>query len=694
MSMDLAQAFFEEAAELLSDFEASLLRLEESPNDPELLNRIFRCAHTLKGNSGMLGFGDIAQFTHALEDLLEKLRKDELAVTPVIVDTLLDSVDVVKGLLAEAKGEGPSDGNRREKALAAIRPLVSGAAPAGPRPRAKPATAAKPSSRQTLYEIHFAPPSDLFRRGLDPIQCLEALAQLGQVVQVSADTKAIPPLEEMDAEKCYLAWKVWLMSRAPHEEVEACFDFVAEPGAVSIDAQPMGEAGDQEEGGGETAPKARGPARSVAERGGSPAAAKADSSSIRVSTDKVDKLINLVGELVIVQSMINQVVGNFSPDKLGQLQEAVTDMERNTRELQERVMAVRMLPIGTIFGRFPRLVRDLATTFNKKVSLQLFGEETELDKGVIERIGDPLTHLIRNAVDHGIDTPEERLGAGKPEQGTIRLQAFHQGGNVIIEVADDGRGLNTEKIRQKAIDQGLIDAHDNLTEEQIHMLIFRAGFSTAATVSDVSGRGVGMDVVKKNVEALKGSVSIHSERGKGTRFRIRLPLTLAILDGLSLQVGERVYIVPLVSIVESIRPLPENLHTVLGRGEVVAVRGEFLPLLRLHRLFNIPAKSSDPSQGLVVIVENEGEQAALLVDELLGQQQVVIKSLESHFKQVEGIAGATILGDGRVALILDVPGLVALSRAWNPVRDLQADADPAGDRREWERPLGESERAV
>jgi two-component system chemotaxis sensor kinase CheA len=294
--------------------------------------------------------------------------------------------------------------------------------------------------------------------------------------------------------------------------------------------------------------------------------------------------------------------------------------------------------------------------------LQIVGEETELDKGVIERIGDPLTHLIRNAVDHGVDTPEERRAAGKPEQGTVRLQAFHQGGNVIIEVADDGRGLNTEKIRQKAIEQGLIGASDNLTDEQIHMLIFQAGFSTAAVVTDVSGRGVGMDVVRKNVEALKGTIAIQSEKGKGTTFRIKLPLTLAILDGLALQVGEQIFIVPLTSIVESIRPLPENVKTVLGKGEIVVVRGQFLPLLRLHRLFEVEGRTTDPTQALVVILENEGEQAALMVDELVGQQQVVIKSLEAHYQKVEGVAGATIMGDGRVALILDVAELVQMAQ--------------------------------
>ncbi|MGE0679650.1 MAG: chemotaxis protein CheA, partial [Candidatus Binatia bacterium] len=389
--------------------------------------------------------------------------------------------------------------------------------------------------------------------------------------------------------------------------------------------------------------------------------AHAESASIRVPTEKVDKLINLVGELVITQSMISQTLEHFSLAKLNQLRESITELERNTRELQERVMAVRMMPIGNSFSRFPRLVRDLATQLNKKIAVQMIGEETELDKGVIERISDPLTHLVRNAADHGIESPEERRAVGKPEQGTIRLQAYHQGGNVIIEVGDDGRGLNVERIKQKALAQGLIGPEDNLSEEQLHALIFHPGFSTAAVVSDVSGRGVGMDVVKKNIEALNGSVTVVSELGKGSCLRIKLPLTLAIIDGLSVKVGDDIYILPLVSIVESIRPRPEQVKRLFGRGEVIAVRGEFLPLIRLYHLFNTPTHIIDPSKGLVVIVETEGKKSGILVDELLGQAQVVIKNLEANYQKVEGVVGATILGDGRVALILDVQGLIHLA---------------------------------
>ncbi len=387
-----------------------------------------------------------------------------------------------------------------------------------------------------------------------------------------------------------------------------------------------------------------------------------EAGSIRVAIDKVDKLINLVGELVITQSIIAQVVGHYTPDKHAVLAEAVAQMDRHARELHERVLTVRMIPIKTLFSRFPRLVRDLATAVGKQVALEILGEETELDKTVIEKIGDPLTPLIRNAVDHGIEAIEDRQAAGKPVAGTVRIEAYQQSGNVYIDISDDGKGLDREKIVAKAIQHGFVSGDQSLTDEEVTALIFRPGFSTAAKVTELSGRGVGMDVVRRNVETLGGSITIQSESGRGTRFRIKLPLTLAIMDGQALQVGEEIYILPLVAITESVRPSRGSIHRLTSGAEVIMIRDKGLPVLRLHRLFGVRPKSEDPAEGLVVIVEYEGRQAALFVDELLAQQQVVIKSLESNFSKVEGVAGATILGDGRVALILDVPGLVALGR--------------------------------
>lgn len=395
---------------------------------------------------------------------------------------------------------------------------------------------------------------------------------------------------------------------------------------------------------------------------------KQDSSTIRVSTDKVDKLINLVGELVITQSIINQTVAAFGPGRAALLEGAVGQMDRNLRELQERVMAVRMLPVGTVFRRFSRVVRDLAKECGKTITLQIKGEETELDKTVIERISDPMTHLIRNAVDHGIEPPDRRLAQGKPAEGRIRLDAYHQGGSIFIEVADDGRGLDRSKILGKAVEQGLISENESLSDDQVYRLIFRPGFSTAEQVTDVSGRGVGMDVVVRNIEGLGGSIAIATEAGRGTRFTIKLPLTLAIMDGLSIQLGDEVYIIPLVSITESIRPKPADLSSVVGRGEVVSVRGQALPIIRLYEQFDVIPNVTDPTQGLLVIVEREGRRVALLVDELLGQQQVVIKSLETNYRKVPGVSGATIMGDGRVAMILDIPGLIRLASGSQALR--------------------------
>jgi two-component system chemotaxis sensor kinase CheA len=359
--------------------------------------------------------------------------------------------------------------------------------------------------------------------------------------------------------------------------------------------------------------------------------------------------------------MVAQLTEDFDPRNIARLREAVALMDRHSRELQERVMAVRMLPIKTVFGRFSRVVRDLAASMGKRVQIETHGEDTELDKTVIERISDPLTHLVRNAVDHGLEGPEDRARRGKPETGRLVLSAYQQGGSIYIEIQDDGKGLDRDRILAKAVEQGLVAAGESLPDEQVHALIFRPGFSTAKEVTEVSGRGVGMDVVRRNVEALGGSIGIQSVAGQGTTFRIKLPLTLAILEGQLLRVGQETYVLPLVSITESVRPSRETLASVLGGGEVLRMRGEVLPLLRLHRLFGVPEAADDPTRGLTVVVEVEGRRAALLVDELLGQQQVVIKSLEGNLERIEGVGGATILGDGRVALILDVPGLVALA---------------------------------
>jgi two-component system chemotaxis sensor kinase CheA len=396
-------------------------------------------------------------------------------------------------------------------------------------------------------------------------------------------------------------------------------------------------------------------------------AKKADTTSIRVDTAKIDKLINLVGELVITQSMLSDLGTRFEMGQVHVLLERIAQLERNTREIQERVMSIRMVPIGTAFSRFPRLVRDLAGKLGKKINLVLSGEETELDKTVIEAIGDPLTHLVRNAADHGLETPEERLDNNKPETGVIKLHAFHEGGSICITVEDDGRGLNRDKILAKAVKQGLVSDSAALSDDQIYQLILRPGFSTADKVSDLSGRGVGMDVVKRNIESLGGTVSIKTAYGKGTAFTLKLPLTLAIIEGMTIRVGQETYIVPMLSILESIQPKPEAVKTVVGKGELIDVRGIYLPVVRLYDVFNLKPEYVDPEKAILLILETEGERVAVMVDEILGQQQVVIKSMEQNFRKVQGIAGATILGDGTVGFILDVRGLLEIARQGTPM---------------------------
>jgi len=391
-------------------------------------------------------------------------------------------------------------------------------------------------------------------------------------------------------------------------------------------------------------------------------AAGAESHTLRVSTEKVDKLINLVGELVINQAMLNDAAQKFTMDKLPRLLEAVAQMEHASRELQERVMAVRMLPIKHAFGRFPRLVRDTAAAVHKQIELKMSGEDTELDKTVIEAIADPLTHLVRNSIDHGLESPEDRIAAGKPVTGVVTLDALQEGGSIVVNVSDDGRGLNKDKIFKKAVERGLIEADETLTDEQIYELIFQPGFSTADQVTDLSGRGVGMDIVKRTINGLGGTVNVTSFEGIGTMFRIRLPLTMAILEGLSVSVGGEVYVLPLTTIVENIRPKQSDVYIIAGGSEVVEVRGEVLPLVRLYSVFDAIPRETRPEQALLVIVESESRKVAIMVDELITQSQIVIKSIESNYRKVDGIAGATIMGDGRVALILDVPSLIRGSK--------------------------------
>ncbi|MGQ0557322.1 MAG: chemotaxis protein CheW [Nitrospiraceae bacterium] len=720
MSNDFAQfqeAFFDEAAEHLAVVEEGLLELEQHSEDRDLLNKIFRSAHSIKGGSGMFGFNAVAQFTHKMETLLDLLRNGQKDVSPAIADLLLKSTDCLKTLIESAKTGAAVDNETVQRLtveLASASASDSQPSVVSPNSKVAPPVAVEKCDEDQTYVIAWTPPEWLFQRGLDPLQTFRELQSLGNLSAVTLDMARLPDLAEIDPEKCYLSWSMQLTTGKDQKTIESVFEFVREDSALSIKLvedkresaqKPTAEAGASAKTEGpkpigeilvesgvvsrQTLDQALAQQKRVGQilveqKAATPQqveqalqkqrqqesvaqAKKTDTTSIRVDTEKIDKLINLVGELVITQSMLSDLGSRFEMQQLPVLLERMAELERNTREIQERVMSIRMLPIGTAFARFPRLVRDLSAKAGKKIKLLLSGEETELDKTVIESIGDPLTHLLRNSADHGLEPPEERLDNNKPEVGTIRLNAFHEGGTICITVEDDGRGLNRDKILAKAVKQGLISENDKPSDDQIWPLIFKPGFSTAEKITDVSGRGVGMDVVKRNIENLGGTVTIKTSMGKGTTFTLKLPLTLAIIDGMTVRVGKETYIIPLLCILESIQPKAELIKTVVGKGELINVRDTYIPMVRLYEVFASEPEYTDPKEAILLILETEGERVAVMVDEILGQQQVVIKSMEQNFHKVEGVAGATILGDGRVGFIVDVRGVLEIARHGSPV---------------------------
>jgi two-component system chemotaxis sensor kinase CheA len=690
------QVFFEEAGENLDTMEQMLLGLDIEKADDEELNAIFRCAHSVKGGAATFGFTDVAELTHEMETLLDKLRRRELAPTPSMVDVLLASGDALKAQLARHQGNGAGPIDTREL-LVSIRALVEGRpsgrpvnvvpvpAPAPAPTAAAPAPVSKPG----------APAVRTLELSVGPLPDTSVADNLVDLFKEITDLGTIEPLDAGKAADGMRRFKI-VTATADNDLLDLFTFHVARehvklspmgtgygfhegaPGAPRDDAPketPVGYGFFENAPGApeevqatapapEAAPAAAAPARvapAAAPARAEKAAGAAESSTLRVSVDKVDQLINLVGELVITQAMLAQNSKGIDNALHQQLTSGLADLERNTRDLQEAVMSIRMIPMSLVFNRFPRMLRDLASKLGKKVELVQVGEATELDKGLVEKITDPLTHLVRNSCDHGIEMPADRLAKGKPETGTISLIASHQGGSIVIEVRDDGRGLNREKLIKKARERG-IDAPDSMTDQEVYGLIFAPGFSTADQVTDVSGRGVGMDVVKKNITALGGTVEIDSAEGYGMTVRVRLPLTLAIMDGMSVGVGEEVYILPLSSVVESFQVQAGMIKTIGGSGRVVDVRDEYMPVVDLERVFDVPRFDFEHVSNIMVVVEAEGGRVALLVDELLGQQQVVVKNLESNYRKVDDVSGATIMGDGRVALILDIGSLVRRSR--------------------------------
>lgn len=665
MTIDLARfhaAFFEESFEGLDAMESSLLTLDPGTADKETINAIFRAAHSIKGGSATFGFSAVAAFTHILETLLDQMRSGVRPVAQPLVDQLLGSVDAVRELLEAARDMREANVAliaAHQNALAAT--LANAAAPVAV--VVTPAEAPAPVSHNNGFKIEFTPVPSLFRSGNDPRHIFRELASLGTLV-VEAHCEHAPKLGDKVPEDCHLNWVLTLTGNVDEARVREAFAWVEDECHLvitALEATPATKPVLTLIEGGKSAARNEVvvPPSAVAQdrRAGDRRQGGPEGSSIRVSTEKIDQLINLVGELVITQAMLAQQAGALDPIICEKLLAGLAQLDRNTRQMQESVMSIRMLPMEFVFSRFPRMVHDLAGKLGKQVRLLTLGESTELDKGLIEKIADPLTHLVRNSLDHGIETVEARIAAGKDPMGTVRLSAAHQGGSIVIEISDDGRGLDRERILAKARESGL-NVSDAMTDSEVWQLIFANGFSTAEVVTDVSGRGVGMDVVKKNILSLGGQVDLRSVAGQGATVTIRLPLTLAILDGMSIRVGEEIFIVPLNCVVESLQPTAEQVKPVAGSSRVVKVRSEYLPLVSLANAFRIPAEHSDPTRGVLVLVEAEGKKIALQVDELVAQQQVVIKSLEANYKRVFGISGATILGDGRVALILDIGSLV------------------------------------
>lgn len=649
MSMDLQRfhaTFFEESREGLDAMEAGLLALESGQQDPEIINSVFRAAHSIKGGAGTFGFDAIAALTHVLETLLDELRAGKRALEATAVDAMLSSVDVLRALLREAEHGQPADPQAVAAIKARLEAVLSGQAAA-----AAPVAAAKVDDTPEAWQIGFVPSPSLFMSGNDPLRIIRELEHLGSL-QVAARLDRLPGFDQLDPLEAHLAWDLGLVGKVPRSKIEDTFAWVVDDCELDIrPAAPPSLA--------TSAPAA--PAAAPAPAAATPAAAAPAAAaheaetSIRVAVEKVDALINLVGELVITQAMLKQVSHALDPVHAEQLFAGLDLLERNTRDLQEAVIGVRMLPVDAVFRRFPRLVRDLSSRLGKHVRLRTIGEGTELDKGLIEKIADPLVHLVRNSIDHGLEMPDVRRDAGKDETGTITLAASHQGGHIVIEVSDDGRGLNRDKILSKALERGL-SVPDNPTDAQVWDLIFQPGFSTADAVTDLSGRGVGMDVVRRNIQALGGEVQLESKAGNGTRVLIRLPLTLAILDGMTVAVAGETVILPLAYVLEALQPQPEDVRTMAGEGRVLRVRGEYLPILSLSEYYGFGGRTKDDS--LVVVVEGDGQKIALEVDELVGQQQVVVKNIENNYRRISGVSGATILGDGRVSLIVDIGGLV------------------------------------
>ncbi|WP_279205930.1 chemotaxis protein CheA [Obesumbacterium proteus] len=651
---DFYQTFFAEADELLADMERHLLELDYLSPDKEMMNAIFRAAHSIKGGAGTFGFTVLQETTHLLENLLDDARCGELQLNSDIINLFLESKDIMQGQLDAYQSSQEPDNDSFRYICDALRKIAEEATQGS-------TEVAAPVQAAVVAPVALAnngiPQLTVTLSGVKASEApvlVEELENLGDV------------LSHEVVDDCIVAQ---LSTTTDPDDILAVLCFVLEPEQIDIIETVSSEPSPAVATATQT-PVATAatdsdvsavPSSKAVARQKPVARAQATESSIRVAVEKVDQIINQVGELIITQAMLRQLSSSLDPAVHDTLISSIAQMDRNSRDLQESVMSIRMMPMEYVFSRFPRLVHDLAGKLDKEVELTLRGGSAELDKSLIERIIDPLTHLVRNSLDHGIESAEIRRAKGKPEKGNLILSAEHHGGNIVIEVIDDGAGLNREKILARAESQGM-GLSDNLSDEEVWMLIFAAGFSTAEKVTDVSGRGVGMDVVRRNIQEMGGHVEIRSEQDKGSTIRIILPLTLAILDGMSVKVGEEIYVLPLSTVMESLRPAENALYRMAGNERMLQVRGEYLPLIELHQVFDIKSDVVEPQQGVAVIVQSAGNRYALLVDQLIGQHQVVVKNLELNYRKVAGISAATILGDGSVALILDVAALASFSK--------------------------------
>lgn len=694
----IRDVFIAEAREIIESLESDIVKLEENEGDKEIINGIFRYIHTLKGSSGITGMTTVYEFTHSLENLLDDVRSDQIKADRLIIDLLLDGVDWIKNEIFTDEAESDASVQKKNLLLERIVDLRGGNISSIVPESKKDLSESPPVSRgEKYYKLSINFKDDIFEYGIDPLTIIEDLFSLGEIIVKNVLKTTLPPLDEMDPEKCYLGWDIIIKTDKSIDEINDVFLFVSDDNDISIEdvtssfqdvtseqtylqEKKIGEilcdkgiiTGDELE---EIVTSQSATQKRfgdiVVEKGYASESEVSDAlqeqdtvkkkielTTIRVDTGKLDNLLNLLGEIVIGQSSLSGLAEELDDERGFQLKNVIFALDRTTREFQEQIMSIRMVPIGPTFEQFRRFVRDSAHSRGKETRLEIEGGDTELDKTVIEKIGDPLKHMIRNAIDHGIETPEERKKAGKNVSGKISLKSYHQEGSIYIEIIDDGKGIDLKRIREKAESRGIIKPDEDVSRDKLMSFLFLPAFSTAESIGDLSGRGVGMDVVKTNIEELRGNVEIRSVEGSGTTIRIKLPLTLAIIDGMMVRVGNNIYIIPLLSVLESIQPSKEDVKTVEGTGEVILVRDEYISLVRLYDLFEIESDYTNPWESLVVIVESGTTRVGIMIDDLLGQQQIVIKSLDSFISDSRALAGAAIMGDGKVALILDIHGLV------------------------------------